>query len=117
MKSEEVAQYLQDHPQFFEEHAELMSHMVIPHPHGGRTISITERQMLSLRDKNKQLEVKMNELLQFGEENDAISEKMHRLGVAMIAAASFQSVIAYAEFPSARRFLHSARCLAPVEST
>lgn len=93
MKSEEVAQYLQDHPQFFEEHAELMSHMVIPHPHGGRTISITERQMLSLRDKNKQLEVKMNELLQFGEENDSISEKMHRLGVAMIAAASFQSVL------------------------
>ena len=75
MKSEEVARYLQDHPQFFEEHAELMSHMVIPHPHGGRTISITERQMLSLRDKNKQLEVKMNELLQFGEENDAIGEK------------------------------------------
>ena len=55
MKSEEVAKYLQDNPQFFEEHAELMSHMVIPHPHGGRTISITERQMLSLRDKNKQL--------------------------------------------------------------
>ncbi len=93
MKSEEIAQYLQDHPQFFEEHAELMSHMVIPHPHGGRTISITKRQMLSLRDKNKQLEVKMNELLQFGEENDSISEKMHRLGVAMIAAASFQSVL------------------------
>ena len=93
MKSDEIAQYLQDHPQFFEEHAELMSHMVIPHPHGGRTISITERQMLSLRDKNKQLEGKMNELLQFGEENDSISEKMHRLGVAMIAAASFQSVL------------------------
>ena len=93
MRSDEVARYLQDNPQFFEEHADLMSHMVIPHPHGGRTISITERQMLSLRDKNKQLEGKMNELLQFGEENDTISEKMHRLGVAMIAAASFQSVL------------------------
>lgn len=93
MKSDEVARYLQDNPQFFEEHAELMSHMVIPHPHSGRTISITERQMLSLRDKNKQLEGKMGELLQFGEENDTISEKMHRLGVAMIAAASFQSVL------------------------
>ena len=93
MKSDEVAQYLQGNPQFFEEHAELISHLVIPHPHGGRTISITERQMLSLRDKNRQLEVKMNELLQFGEENDAISEKMHRLGVAMIAAASFQAVL------------------------
>jgi hypothetical protein len=93
MKSDEVAQYLQTNPQFFEEHADLMAHMVIPHPHGGRTISITERQMLSLRDKNKQLENKMGELLQFGEENDQISEKMHRLGVAMIAAATFQSVL------------------------
>ena len=93
MKSEEVAQYLLDHPQFFEEHADLVSRLVIPHPHGGRTISITERQMLSLRDKNRQLEDKMGELLQFGEENDTISEKMHRLGVAMIAAASFQAVL------------------------
>ena len=93
MKSDEVAQYLQDNPQFFEDYADLMSRVVIPHPHGGRTISITERQMLSLRDKNRQLEAKLGELLQFGEENDAISEKMHRLGVAMIAAASFQSVL------------------------
>ncbi len=93
MKSEDVAQYLQDNPRFFEDHADLMSRMIIPHPHGGRTISITERQMLSLRDKNKLLEGKMDELLQFGEENDTISEKMHRLGVAMIAAATFQSVL------------------------
>ena len=93
MKSEEVAKYLQDNPQFFEDHADFMSRMLIPHPHGGRTISITERQMLSLRDKNKQLDAKMSELLEYGEENDAISEKMHRLGVAMIAAASFQAVL------------------------
>jgi uncharacterized protein YigA (DUF484 family) len=93
MKSDEIARYLQNNPQFFEEHADLMSRMVIPHPHGGRTISITERQMLTLRDKNKLLEGKMGELIEFGEENDAISEKMHRLGVAMIAAATFQSVV------------------------
>jgi hypothetical protein len=93
MRSEDVVQYLQDNPQFFEEHAERISRLVIPHPHGGRTISITERQMLSLRDKNKKLEGRMGELLQFGEENDTISEKMHRLGVAMIAAATFQSVL------------------------
>ncbi|MBE2257892.1 MAG: DUF484 family protein [Candidatus Accumulibacter sp.] len=93
MKSDDVAHYLQDNPQFFEEHADLMANMVVPHPHGGRTISITERQMLALRDKNKQLESKMGELLQFGEENDGISEKMHRLAVGMIAAGSFQAVL------------------------
>jgi len=93
MNAEEVAHYLQNHPEFFEEHAELMSRLVIPHPHGGRAISITERQMLTLRDKNRQLEDKMRELLQFGEENDAISEKMHRLGVAVIAGATFGAVL------------------------
>ncbi|EXI76025.1 MAG TPA: DUF484 family protein [Candidatus Accumulibacter phosphatis] len=93
MRAEEVARYLQDNPQFFEQHAELVANMVVPHPHGGRAISITERQMLALRDKNRQLEGKMGELLQFGEENDALSAKMHRLAVGMIAAQSFQSVL------------------------
>jgi uncharacterized protein YigA (DUF484 family) len=93
LNSDDVAEYLLSNPQFFEEHADLISRIVIPHPHGGRTISITERQMLTLRDKNRQLETKMAELMQFGEDNDAISEKMHRLGVAMIAAATFQSVL------------------------
>ena len=57
-----------------------------------------DRQMLALRDKNKVLEAKLAELLQFGEQNDAISEKMHRLGVALIAATTFQAVIHLLEF-------------------
>jgi uncharacterized protein len=93
LNSEEVAEYLLHNPQFFEEHADLVSKIVIPHPHGGRTISITERQMLTLRDKNRELEKKMGELMLYGQDNDAISEKMHRLGVGMIAAVTFQSVL------------------------
>ena len=93
LSSDEVAEYLLHHPQFFEEHADLVSKIVIPHPHGGRTISITERQMLTLRDKNRGLESKMGELMQYGQDNDAISEKMHRLGISMIAAGTFQSVL------------------------
>ena len=93
MKADEVIHYLQNNPQFFEEHAEVLSHIAIPHPHGGRTISITERQMLSLRDKNRQLEGKRGELLQFGEDNDVISEKMHRLSVSMISAVTFQAAV------------------------
>ena len=66
MKSQEVLSYLQENPQFFEEHAELLSNISIPHPHSGRTISITERQMVSLREKNRKLENKLGELLRFG---------------------------------------------------
>jgi len=88
-----VARYLQANPDFFERNADLLAHMYVPHPLGGRAISLTERQMLTLREKNRALEGKLGELIQFGEENDGISEKVHRLCVALIAAETFQAVI------------------------
>ncbi|MBL8398232.1 MAG: DUF484 family protein [Candidatus Accumulibacter sp.] len=93
MNPEQVAQYLQDHPQFFEEHLELMTNLVVPHPHSGRTISITERQMLALREKNRQLESRLTELLEISEENHDISQQMHRLAVALIGAGDVQAVL------------------------
>ena len=93
MRAEDVAHYLQNNPQFFDDYAQLMAQMVIPHPHGGRAISITERQMLALRNRNRELEAKLSELIQFGEENDAIGEKLHRLGVALVGARSLPVVL------------------------
>lgn len=86
MNPDDVAAYLKEHPEFFESYAEVVADVMIPHPHGGRAISISERQILTLRERAKQLEVKLGEMIQFGEENDVISEKVHRLGLALIAA-------------------------------
>ncbi len=86
MKPDDVAAYLKEHPEFFESYAEVVADVMIPHPHGGRAISISERQILTLRERAKQLEVKLGEMIRFGEENDVISEKVHRLGLALIAA-------------------------------
>ncbi len=86
MNSDDVAAYLLAHPEFFEAHAEMMAQIHIPHPHGGRTIPISERQILTLRDKSKQLEAKLREIIQFGEENDALGEKMHKITLALMRA-------------------------------
>jgi uncharacterized protein YigA (DUF484 family) len=86
MKSEDVAHYLQDHPEFFEQYADLLSLVTLADPHSGRAISITEKQLVKLRDKVRALEAKLVELIGFGEENDAISGKVHGLAVALIAA-------------------------------
>ena len=93
MFSDEIADYLKNNPSFFEQYADLMSQIFVPHPHGGRAVSLAERQMLTLRDKNRQAESKLAELIAFGEENDQISEKVHRLAVALIAAETFQAMI------------------------
>ena len=86
MEASEVADYLKENPGFFEQYADLLAEIFVPHPHGGRAIPIAERQIVTLREKNTQLETKLQELIQFGTENDAISEKLHRSTLALFAA-------------------------------
>lgn len=93
MDTQEIAAYLKSHPEFFEQYAELISQIHIPSPHGGNAISITERQMITLREKVRLLEAKLAELISFGEENDAISAKVHRMAVALQRAGDLQGVM------------------------
>jgi uncharacterized protein YigA (DUF484 family) len=88
-----VARYLHAHPDFFQQHDDLLTHLHIPGSHGDQAISISERQMPALREKARQLEGKLAQLIRFGEENDAISEKVHRLAVALLAAGDLPTVI------------------------
>lgn len=93
MNAESVARYLHDHPAFFDQYADLLTLITIPDPHNGRAISITEKQLFTLRDKVRTLESKLVELISFGEENDSISGKVHNLGVALIGATDHASVV------------------------
>lgn len=93
LAAKDVAQYLKDHPDFFDQYAEVLAQIAIPDPHGGRAVSITERQMGTLRDQVKRLENKLAELIRFGEENDVLSGKAHRLDVALVAARDPQTVL------------------------
>jgi uncharacterized protein YigA (DUF484 family) len=92
MNAEQVAQFLKTHPQFFDQHPELFESISVPHPYGGRAIPLAERQTITLREKVRLLEGKLSELIQFGEENDAISEKVHRLAVALVGARDFPAL-------------------------
>ncbi|MEI6719387.1 MAG: DUF484 family protein [Betaproteobacteria bacterium] len=101
MNSDEAEQYLKDHPDQFarllaellERQPGLLDSMQVPHPYGGRAIPLSERQTLGLREKVKLLEGKLAELIQFGEENDAISEKVHRVSSALLGAKNFAAVV------------------------
>lgn len=93
MNAEEVANYLRDHPEFFNAYADVLALITLPDPHTGRAISITEKQMLTLRDKLRALEAKLGELILFGKENDEISAKVHGLAAALIAAPDETTVV------------------------
>ena len=92
MNADELARFLRSNPQFFEHHPDLLESIQVPHPYGGRAIPLAERQTVALRDKARSLEGRLAELIANGSQNDAISEKVHRLAVALVGAPDFPAL-------------------------
>lgn len=92
LSAEAVARYLEENPAFFDRYADLLHRAQIQNPHGG-AIALSDRQVKSLREKNRALEGKLGELIQFGEENDSISERVHRLALDFVAAKNTSDVL------------------------
>jgi uncharacterized protein len=90
---EQVAEFLRSQPQFFESHPDVLLNIEVPHPHGGRTVSIPERQLIATREKARLLESKLSELIKFGEENDALSDKVQALTLKLISAKTREQTI------------------------
>ena len=89
-----VAGYLKETPAFFEDYADLIAEIFVPHPHGGHAIPIAERQIVTLREKNTELENRLRELIKFGSENDQIAEKLHRSTLALFTAPDLETTLA-----------------------
>jgi uncharacterized protein YigA (DUF484 family) len=93
LSNEQIAEFLRANPDFFESNVDVLLSINVTHPHGGRTVSIPERQLIATREKVKLLEGKLSELVTFGQENDELSEKIHRLTQQLISCASREQLI------------------------
>lgn len=85
MTHEEVAQFLSQHPDFFDHHPEVLVNVAIPHPQDGHAVSLVERQSMILRDRIKTLELRLADMLRHGEENDAIADRIVHWARALLA--------------------------------
>jgi len=92
MKSADIALYLQNNPQFFEDHADMLAEVTIPHPYSGRTISLNERQLLTLREQNKNLEKKLHEMVMLAQDNDLLQKKVHQFTLALFGVRDLMSL-------------------------
>ena len=83
----DIAEYLANTPGFFERHAEMLATVQLMSPHGQRAVSLQERQMEMLRDRIKGLEKKIVEMIRNGQDNVAISDRLHRWTRALMLTA------------------------------
>lgn len=91
-----VADYLTQHPQFFIEHDELLLSLSIPHAHAG-TISLVERQLKLLRERNTELRQRLTQLMDVARDNDRLFEKTRRLLLALLDASSQEEIVGIVE--------------------
>jgi uncharacterized protein YigA (DUF484 family) len=92
-----LAQYLQQHPDFFERHPQLLGRMRLVHPRNGATISLIERQVDVLREKHQAQEEKLADFVRVARANSVLADKMHRFTRRLLSAHTRERVLAQVE--------------------
>ncbi|NWL18998.1 DUF484 family protein [Pseudomonas umsongensis] len=87
-----IAAYLEAHPDFFVEHEDLLASLRIPHRRGD-TVSLVERQMTILRDRNIELRHRLSHLMDVARDNDRLFDKTRRLILSLLDATSLEDVV------------------------
>ncbi len=96
LSEQSVHTYLAAHPDFFERHSTLLSSLNLPHASGG-AVSLVERQVSVLRQKDLKLERQLRELIEVARANDLLAAKIHELTLQLLAADDLHKTIAAIE--------------------
>jgi uncharacterized protein YigA (DUF484 family) len=91
-----IHSYLEAHPDFFERHRSLLSAIQLPHASGG-TVSLVERQISMLRQKDMKLERQLKELIQVARDNDVIAAKVHQLSIQLLSKSDLATTVVAVE--------------------
>jgi len=96
LSEQSIHNYLAAHPDFFERHSTLLSSLNLPHASGG-AVSLVERQVSVLRQKDLKLERQLRELIEVARANDLLAAKIHELTMQLLGANDLHKTIAAIE--------------------
>lgn len=91
-EASQVRDFLTNHPEFFDEHADLLAELQLSHA-SGKAVSLIERQVQTLREQNQDLKKRLLELVDVARDNDRLSERLHHLSLELIRAASLTELL------------------------
>lgn len=93
---EAVRDYLAANPDFFERHGDLLRSLRLPHVTGG-TVSLVERQVSELRQRDSKLESQLKDLVDVARRNDALAGKIHEFSLQLLAATTLAETVKVCE--------------------
>jgi uncharacterized protein YigA (DUF484 family) len=77
LSDDDIAGWLRSHPDFFARNGELLATLRVPHATGG-AVSLIERQIELLREKNQSADARFTELVGIARANEQLAARVHR---------------------------------------
>ena len=87
-----VREFLRDNPTFLDENTDILETMVLPH-NSGKAVSLVERQVGVLRDRNSEMRSRLDNMLQTAKDNDLLFEKTKRLVLNLLEAKTLGALV------------------------
>jgi uncharacterized protein len=92
LSEKDVCAYLREHRDFFVRQPSLLEDLNLPHE-SGEAISLVERQVALLRERNIDMRHRLGKLLDNARENDKLFDKTKRLVLLLLEGRSLQNVV------------------------
>lgn len=92
LQAADVAQYLHQHPQLLKEFPDLAMQLSMPREHG-QAASLASYQLDVLRDKNRELQRRQDELIEIASDNERLMMQVHELTLALLRAPTLEQVV------------------------
>jgi len=92
LADETVAAFLEQDPDFFNRHPELSERILVPHECGG-AVSLITHQVNTLREQNRRLGRRLDDLVNVARDNDRLADRLHRLTLDLMDSADLDAVL------------------------
>ncbi len=92
----DVAEWLKANPDFFRRHSDLLTALRLPHA-SGAAVSLIERQVEVLREKNQAADARLAELVSIARSNETLAAKIHKFARRLMRAPTRRAVLAQIE--------------------
>lgn len=90
ISAEDVVAYLTEHPDFFRRHEQALLDLELPH-RAGAAVSLVERQVSLLRERNIDSRQRLGRLMETARDNDLLFSRTRRLVLGLLEADSLES--------------------------
>lgn len=84
ISEQDVADYLDAHPDFLERHPHLLERLEVPHGAAGGAVSLVEKQVKVLRERQSENRERLAELVLVARANESLAANVHKLTLRLL---------------------------------